>query len=134
VNAVVDIPDAWYAVIEVLQTETGHENIVIAYPNEKTLREAFAASSIVAFGFATRSDAIGAVSDPPTTDTMSTTITQPAQRPSWTQRRKETSSILRRLGQFFVTSWSGVVTSAVVMLASTNSISSAIRMALGSSV
>ena len=133
-NAVVDIPDAWYAVIEVLQTETGHENIVIAYPNEKTLREAFAASSIVAFDFATRSDAIGAVSDPPTTETMSTTITQPAQRPSWTQRRKETSSILRRLGQFFVTSWSGVVTSAVVMLASTNSISSAIRMALGSSV
>jgi hypothetical protein len=58
VNPVADFPDAWYAVIEVLQTETGHENIVIAYPNEKTLREAFAASSIVAFGFATREEAM----------------------------------------------------------------------------
>ena len=57
-NSVVDFSDACYAVIEGLQTETGHESIVIAYPNEKTLREAFAASSIVAFGFATREEAV----------------------------------------------------------------------------
>ena len=133
-NAVVDFPDAWYAVIEGLQTETGHENIVIAYPNEKTLREAFAASSIVAFGFATRDEAIEAVADPPITETMTTEINKPSQRPNWAEPRKEKDSILRRLGRFLVSSWSGVVTSAIVMLASTNTISSAIRMALGSSV
>jgi len=134
VNAVVDFPDAWYAVIEGLQTETGHENIVIAYPNEKTLREAFAASSIVAFGFATRDEAIEAVADPPTTETMTTEINKPSQRPNWAKPRKENGSILRRLGCFLARSWSDVVTSAIVILASTNTISSAIRMALGSSV
>jgi hypothetical protein len=134
VNAIVDFPDASYAVIEGLQTETGRENIVIAYPNEKTLRETFAASSIVAFGFATRDEAIEAVADPPTTETMTTEISKPSRRPNWGEPRKEKDSILRRLGRFHVISWSDLVTSAVVMLASTNTISSAIRMALGSSV
>jgi hypothetical protein len=134
VNAVVDFPNPWYAVIEVLQTETGHENIVIAYPNEKTLREAFSSSSIVASGFTTRDEAIVAVAEPRTAETIATKSSRPSQRPNWAELRKEQGLILRRLGRFLGTSWSDVVTSAVVMLVSTNSISSAIRMALGSSV
>lgn len=133
-DAVVDFPDARYAVIEVLQAKTGHENIVIAYPNEKTLREAFAASSIVAFGFATRDEAIVAVADPPTIKTMGPEISKPARSPNWAEPRKEKGSPLRRLGRFLVTSWSDVATSAVVALASTNRVSLAIRMALGSSL
>ncbi|MGD1021771.1 MAG: hypothetical protein ABR880_03235 [Candidatus Sulfotelmatobacter sp.] len=133
-NAVVDFPDSRYAVIEVLQTTTGHESIVVAYPNEKTLRETFAASSIVAFGFATRDEAVVAVADPPTIETMTKEINQPTQRVNWAEPRKEKGSALHRLRRFLVTSWSGVATSAVVMLASTNTVSSAIRMALGSSL
>jgi hypothetical protein len=41
---------------------------------------------------------------------------------------------LRALGRCLIGCWSDLVTSAVVMLVSTNVISSAIRMALGSSV
>ncbi len=105
-NAVVDFPDARYAVIEVVHRETGHENIVIAYPNEKTLREAFAASSIVAFGFATRDEAIVAVAESPTTETTATESNRATQRPKWAEPRKEKGSVLRRLGCFLVTSWS----------------------------
>jgi hypothetical protein len=143
VNAVVDFPGAWYAVIEVLQTETGHENIVIAYPNEKTLREAFAASSIVACGFARRDEAIvagatslpTAVADPRPTETMTVAESdQPSQRLNWAGPQRKIGSVWRRLGRFLATSWRDVVTSAVVILASTNTISAAIRMAMGSSV
>ena len=141
-KAVVDFPGAWYAVIEVLQTETGHENIVIAYPNEKTLREAFAGSSIVAFGFATRDEAIvagatsfpTAVADPRLTETMTLAEgNKPARRLNWAEPQKKIGSVLRRLGRFLATSWSDVVTSAVVLLASTRPVSAAIRMAMGSS-
>lgn len=34
-NAVDDSPNKGYAVIEALQTETGHEHIVIAYSKEE---------------------------------------------------------------------------------------------------
>lgn len=57
-NAVVDFPDVRYAVIEGLQTEAGREHIIIAYANEKSLRDLFAAPSIVAVGFATRHEAV----------------------------------------------------------------------------
>ena len=142
-SAAVDFPGAWYAVIEVLQTETGHENIVIAYPNEKTLREAFAASSIVAFGFGTRDEAVvaGATSfptafaDPPLTEVMTPgESNKPTQGSIGQSRKKKIGSVLRRLGRFLATSWSDVVTSAVVLLASTSTVSAAIRMAMGSSV
>jgi hypothetical protein len=58
VNAVVDFTNVRYALIEGFRTETGHEHIVIAYPNEKSLRDLFAAPSIVASGFATRDEAV----------------------------------------------------------------------------
>ena len=46
-----------YAVIEALLTETGPERFVIAYPNEKSLRDVIAAPSIIAFGFPSREEA-----------------------------------------------------------------------------
>ena len=57
-NAVADFSDVWYARMEGLQTETGHEGIAIAYSNEESLRDLIAAPSIVAFGFAPRDEAI----------------------------------------------------------------------------
>lgn len=132
-NIVVD-SDVRCAMIEVLQTETGHENIVIGDPAEKTLREAFAAYSIVdetivagATFFRT------AIADPPPTK-IPAESGRPAQRLNWAEPRKKTGSGLRRLGRFFFTFCIAAVTSALVVFASTNGVASTIRMALGSSV
>lgn len=143
-NVVVDYPDSRYAVIEGLQTETGHEHIVIAYPNEKTLRAAFAAPSIVAFGFGTREEAMaaGAVSflaalaDQRTRATKTAAgIQRPARKVNWTdESRAEKYSMLRRLGGFLDNFYGGVFASAFVTFASSNGVSVAIRMALGSSI
>jgi hypothetical protein len=144
VNVAVDYPDGRYAVIEGLQTETGHEHIVIAYPNEKALRAAFAAPSIVAFGFATRDEAmaadaasfLAALADQRTRETNTAAgIQRPTRRLDWTdESRTERSSVLRRLAGFLSNFYGGVFASAFVMFASSSRVSAAIRMALGSSV
>ena len=54
----IDFSSVQYAVIEALRTETGPERFVIAYPNEQSLRDVIAASSIIAFGFPSREEAI----------------------------------------------------------------------------
>src|SRR5579862_2607120 len=46
-----------YAVIAGLRSETGPERFVIAYPNEKSLRDLIAARSIIAVGFSSREGA-----------------------------------------------------------------------------
>lgn len=141
-NAVADFQDVRYAVIEAFQTETGHERTVIAYPDEKSLRDTFAASSIIAFGFATRDQArvdgrtslATAVADRRTTKTRPLTeINRPQAGLNWAEPRGETGSVLRRLGGFLVISCRDVVTSAIVIFSSSNTVSAAIRMALGSS-
>jgi hypothetical protein len=49
---------AWrYAVISV-RSEPDRERLVIAYPDEKTLRDLIAAPSIVALGYSSRADAL----------------------------------------------------------------------------
>jgi hypothetical protein len=49
---------AWrYAVISV-QPEPGRERLVIAYPDEETLRDLIAAPSIVTLGYSSRADAL----------------------------------------------------------------------------
>ncbi len=145
-NAVVDFPDVRYAVIEGLQTEAGREHIIIAYANEKSLRDLFAAPSIVAVGFATRDEAVvagrpslpTAIADQRTAETMAAAETNRSQQglnwAEWAEPRRETSSVLRRLGRFLITSCSDVVTSAIVIFSSGNTVSAAIRMALGSSI
>jgi len=142
VNAVVDFSDVRYAVIEVLQTETGHERIVIAYPNEESLRDLIAAPSIVAFGFATREEAVvsgtasfrNAVVDRRTPETTAGAETnRPRHRPSG-QCTGETGSMLQNVKRFLSTSCSDLATWTTIILSSSNFVSTAIRMALGSSV
>jgi len=143
VNRLVDFSDVQYAVIEGPHTETGHERLVIAYPNEQTLRDLIAAPSIVAFGFASREEAAAgsrcclptAVAYQRMPEAMAGSETE--RRPqglSWAERRGEIGSALRRLGGFLVTSCTDVVTSVIVIFSSGNTVSAAIRMALGSSV
>jgi len=143
VNELVDFSGVQYAVIEGLHTETGHERIVIAYPNEQSLRDLIAAPSIVAFGFSSREEAVAgsracvptAVAHQRMPEAMAGGKTERRQRGlSWAERRGETGSALRRLGRFLVTSCSDAVTSAIVIFSSSNTVSAAIRMALGSSV
>jgi len=137
VNELVDFSGVRYAVIKVLHTETGHERIVIAYPNEQSLRDLIAAPSIVAFGFASRKEATAAsracfpttVACQRTPETMAGVETKRHQQGLGWQRRGETSSVLRSLGRSLVTSCSDAVNSATVIFSSSNFVSSAIRMA-----
>lgn len=137
----VDFPAVQYAVIKGLHTETGHERLVIAYPNEQSLRDLISASSIVAFGFSSREEAVAGsraclptgVAYPP--ETMAVGETEKHQQGlNWVERRGETGSVSRRLARFLATSCSDVVTSDMVIFSSSNFVSAAIRMALGSSV
>jgi hypothetical protein len=143
VNAVTDFPDARYAVIKGLQTEPGREQIVLAYPSEKSLRELFAASSIVALGFATRYEAAVAgrqsfpdvVPDQQTSKALAgAEINKPRDERNSAHPRKETAFILRRLGRFLVACCSDFANFAMVIYSSSNTVSTAIRMALGSSL
>lgn len=143
VSAVIDFPDVRFAVIEGLRTEAGHEHIVIAYPNEKSLRDLFAAPSIVASGFATRDEAIVAgtasfhtiVADQQTSKTIAgAEINRSQHELDSAQSRGEAASALRRLGRFLVTFCSDFSNLAIVLYSSSNTVSTAIRMALGSSL
>jgi hypothetical protein len=57
-NKLIDFSSVQYAVIEALRTETGPERFVIAYPNERSLRDVIAAPSIIAFGFSSHEEAV----------------------------------------------------------------------------
>ena len=141
-NAVVDFPDVRYAVIEVLQTETGHERIVVAYQSEESLRDLIAAPSIVAFGLASRDEAVmrGAASfrdgvvDQQTAETVAGADTIRAQQSLNQKRRGEIGSMSQKVRRFVSTCCSDVLTWATVILSSSNFMLVAIRMALGSSV
>lgn len=142
-NGLVDSSGMHYAVIAGLRTETGPERLVIAYPNEESLRDLIAAASIIAVGFSSPEEAAAgsrasvptAVAYPPTPEAMAgQEITWHLQGLKWAVLPATASSTLRRLAKFLVTSYREVATSAAVMFASTNAVSVVIRMAMGSSV
>jgi len=54
VNQMLDSSGMRYAVIAGLRTETGPERLVIAYANEKSLRDFIAAPSMIALDFSSR--------------------------------------------------------------------------------
>jgi len=138
--------DCWgmqYAVIAGLRTGTVPERLVIAYPNEKSLRDLIAAASIIAVGFSSREEAVagGGASMPTATyrQQMAEGIAgagteRNRQRLNWTERRGEIGSVLRRLGRFLVASYSQIATSVIAIFFSRNAVSAVVRMALGSSV
>ena len=141
-NEVVDSSGVQYAVIAGLRSETGPERLVIAYPNEESLRDLIAAPSIVAVGFSSREEAVAgsrasvptAVAHRPMPEaTAGGEIERYHQGLNWAERRG-TGSTWRRLVTFLVTSYGDVATSAVVIFSSRNAVSAVIRMALGSSV
>jgi hypothetical protein len=137
----VNLSGVQYAVIEVLHTETGRERMVLAYHDEQSLRDLIAAPSIIALGFTSRAEAIAnRACSAKGMDCHRTgeTVAGEAIKRQWqefdSQRHVEAVSVLRRLGQFLVASCGDLVTSATVIFSSSNFISTAIRLALGSSV
>jgi hypothetical protein len=143
VNDLINSSSVQYAVIEVLHTETSPERLVIAYPNEQTLRDLIAVPSIVALGFASREEAIAgsrvcvptAIPYPQIPEAMAGGRTKATrQRLGWAEWRGETGSALRRLGRFLVNSYGDVLVSAVVIFSSRNALSAVVRVVLGSSV
>ena len=140
-NELVDSSGVQYAVIAGLRTETGRERLVIAYPNEKSLRDLLAASSILAVGYSSREDAATGTKTPkPKTVSYKQMHGADGRMEShflwlnWAERRGVSSSPLRRLAQFLFTSYSDIATTIIAIYFSRNALSSVIRMALGSSV
>jgi hypothetical protein len=143
VNELAVFSSVQYAVIKGPHTETGPERLVIAYPNEKSLRDLIAAASIIAVGFSSREEAVasGRASMPTAIyrQQMPETIAAGEtggyrQRLNWAERRGEIGSTLRRLGRFLVTSYGHAATAVIAIFFSRNAVSAVIRMALGSSV
>ena len=138
-NQMLESSGMQYAVIAGLRTETGPERLVIAYPNEKSLRDLIAAASIVAVGFSSREEATaGGAASVAKAEWNPTAVvgrTERYQQPfRWKARRATKPSTLRRLARFIITSYSEMAIAAAVIFSSTNAVSSVIRMALGSSV
>jgi hypothetical protein len=143
VNEMVDYSGVHYAVIAGLHTETGSERLVIAYPNEKSLRDLIAARSIIAAGFSSREEAAAgrncsmrpaAASYEQVRKTIAAWSEKCPLVFAWADRRTDFGSVVRRAARFLVRTYSGVSTTAIVIFSSTNAVSSLIRMALGSSV
>jgi hypothetical protein len=142
VNEVVDSSGVQYAIIAGLRTEAGPERLVIAYPNEESLRDLIAPPSIIAIGFSSREEAVAggracvptAVSYQRVPEATGGGTERYQQGLNWAERRGEIGSTLRRLARFLVTSYSEVATTAIVIFCSRNAVSAVIRMALGSSV
>ena len=143
VNESVDSSGVQYAVIAGLRTETGPERLVIAYANEKSLRDLIAARSIIAVGFSSREEATAGRKSPVRSaaasykqmrGTMAVWAEEYLRVFKWVDRRADIGSALRTAAGFLVNSYSDLATTAVVMFSSANAVSAAIRMALGSSV
>ena len=142
-NELVESSGLQYAVISGLRTETGPERLVIAYPNEKSLRDLLAASSILAVGFSSREDAVAGSRTPrppaacgkqmPEASTRGRSEGQ-LQRFNRVDRRREGSSPFRRLTRVLFMSYSEVAATVIAVYFSRNALSALIRMALGSSV
>ena len=139
----VDSSGMQYAVIAGVRAETGPERLVIAYPNEKSLRDLIAAASIIAVGFSSREEAIAggrapmpiAIDRQQTPEAIAGARTERyRQRRNWAERRGEIGSTFGKLGGFLVTSYSHVATTVIAVFFSRNLVSAVIRIALGSSV
>jgi len=142
-NEMVDYSGVHYAVIAGLRTETGPERLVIAYSNEKSLRNLIAARSIIAAGFSSREEAAAGRNSSvrpaaASYEQLRKTIAAWSEKCpllfTWADRRADIGSVVRRAARFLVSTCSGISTTALVIFSSTNAVSSLIRMALGSSV
>ena len=121
-SEVVDSRSMQYAVIAGLHTETGIERLVIAYPNEESLRDLIAASSIIAAGFSSPEEAAA--------------DSRPSVAPETSLRETQGNrgSLVHRVARFIISSYSEIAATIFVIFSSRNAVSAVLRMALGSSL
>jgi len=135
VNALA-VTNVRYAVIETFRTEGGSERFVLAYHNERSLRDLIAAPCIAAFGFSSREEAAGrtkpSVSMATTLKQVPTTTvverTEEHQRgPHRGEQRSETCSASPTIRRFLAAFYSDAVAAGIFVFFSRNIFSTAIR-------
>ena len=135
VNALV-VADVRYAVVEALRAEGGSERFVLAYRNERSLRDLIAAPCIAAFGFSSREDAT-ANTKPSVSmatiqkQTRSTTVVKRIDECEHgrhrAEQRSETCSASSKICQFLTAFYSDAVVAGILIMFSRNMFSTAIR-------
>lgn len=134
-NALV-VADVRYAVIEAFRAEGGPERFVLAYRNERSLRDLIAAPCIAAFGFSSREDATARTKPSVSMATIQkqTRRTTVVKRTEKRQRgrhrgeqRSETYLASSKILRFLTAFYSDAVVAGILVLFSRNIFSTAIR-------
>jgi hypothetical protein len=135
VNALV-VADVRYAVVEALRTEGGSERFVLAYRNERSLRDLIAAPCIAAFGFSSREDATAKTKHSVSMATIqkqtrSTKVVKRIEECEHgrhrAEQRSETCSASSKIRQFLTAFYSDAVVAGILIMFSRNMFSTAIR-------
>jgi hypothetical protein len=135
VDELVDASNWRYAVISV-RPEPARERLVVAYPDEDSLRDLIAAPSIVALGYASRADALKNIDRGVTTTTpVKRLLKTTSLHPSMTFLTECRAALRRLAGAFGLSGTSKVVrnllhhglAAALVFLYSKNVLSSTVR-------
>jgi hypothetical protein len=139
-NGLVQFTDVQYAVIRISSTKDSFDRMVIAYPNEETLRALIAGPRIIAFDFISRDKALATVD----CDFLKRDLSsQPNQTPmAGSSKKGQADSIANRLLQRFSllkiceafrSFLNFAHASAVLIFYSGNIVAATVRSALGCS-
>ena len=130
------VADVRYAVIETFRTEGGSERFVLAYHNERSLRDLIAAPCIAAFGFSSREEAAARTKPSfsmatiqkhvPTTTAVERTE-EHQHGPHRGEQGSETCSASPRIRQLLAAFYSDAVAAGILVFFSRNILSTAIR-------
>jgi hypothetical protein len=135
-TGLVDSPNAQYAMIEVRRTEGPSERLVIAYPDEESLRKLIAGPSIIACGFASREEAQTSID----ADFCTGAVWKETPRGRAEKYQRGVLSANRRLGAGFNLTQTGrivrsllqaAVAWAILIFYSRNAVSTVIRSLVG---
>jgi hypothetical protein len=134
-SELVDVSTWQYAVIAI-RTQPRPERLVIAYPDERTLRSVIAAPSIIALGYDSRDHAVANI-DRSTPMTVASQRRSPAELVSTNQKsQEETRAAKRRSANRYGLGWTRSffghvlqpsVAAAIVFLYSRNVLSATVR-------
>jgi hypothetical protein len=139
-NSLVGSSSLKFAVIEALTTEDGPECVVLAYPNEGSLRDLIASRSIVALGFASRDRAVASIQRRFSLSADSKNIVKTAVLQEIKKCQRELYSARRRFSDWFCfadfrrvasRAMQHAVAAAILVLYSGNALSATIRTFIG---
>jgi hypothetical protein len=140
-NGMIQFTSVQYAVIQISSIKGSPERMVIAYPNEETLRGLIAGPSIIAFGFVSRDKALASVDG----DFLKTDVSRQANETpiAGGNKKGQADSIMDRLLDRFSLSKSCqkvrsflnfALASAILIFYSGNIVAATFRSVLGCSI